>query len=116
MKKGEMSGLAKTGIGVGTAVAALFVLMLVGNFLMWVRKQTLLGSDGVFASFTRAKARDDTETWTGERRAVKTRRTGVSKDLRNEGRNAAGRNSSKGREKRKVAGETRERDPHVVWV
>jgi hypothetical protein len=116
MKKGEMSGLAKTGIGVGTAVAALFVLMLVGNFLIWVRKQTLLGSDGVLASFTRAKARHDTDTWTGGRRDVKAHRTGVSKDVRSGSRGKAGRNTSKSKERRKVAVETKERDTHVVWV
>jgi hypothetical protein len=116
MKKGEMSGLAKTGIGVGAAVGALFILMLLGSFVVSIRKQTWFGVDGVFSVFARRRARTERRDWTGGVRTEKGTRTGVKKSSRSTSRGGATRKKEKGKEREKVVVEMREKEPHVVWV
>jgi len=71
LKKAEMSGLAKTGVGVGATIGALFILMLLGSFLVWVRKQAWPGVEGLFAVFARGRASNERGVRTGVGRWVK---------------------------------------------
>ena len=122
MKKGEMSGLSKAGIGVGAAVAALFVLMLLGSSMVWVSQQKWAGADGVFGIFSRERWRANRETCVSGSRTSRDDWVGVREKQRKKSRSGVrsmdGKGNEKGKQREKVVPETRakEKDAHVVWV
>jgi hypothetical protein len=102
VKKGDMSGIAKTGIGVGSAVGVLLVLVLVGGVVAWVREKGWFGEGGAFAHLVRRK---------GNQNGKMERRGGGRP-----GRSASGSRVGKEKGKGKVGVDERENGGHVVWV
>ncbi|KAF2687995.1 hypothetical protein K458DRAFT_415066 [Lentithecium fluviatile CBS 122367] len=112
MKKGEMSGLTKTGIGVGAALGALFILMLLGAFVVWVRERTWFGEGGLLSCFQRRRGRKEST----ERRTGRMTNLRAESSARRPNQSVSRSRASRGKGKERLAVEKNHVEGNAVWV
>lgn len=114
IKKGELSSFAKTGIGVGAAIGALFCLMLIGGMVVWMRQRKWVGEGGVFSVFGLGVRKEKEERnqhmgWWEKRQVAERKKMDAKGSIEKGGENG----NAKGKVK---VGMQETKDGQVVWV